>query len=413
MRVTIDSLAFGGDGVGRAEDGRVVFVPGVAPGDEVEVAVEEEKKGFIRASVERVVKASAARVEPPCPIYAANDCGGCQWMHVSAAAQRAAKEGIVRRALRHVLPAEQIRPIETPSPELGWRRRTRLRWRRVGGGVLLGYAARRSHRLVDVPTCPQLEPRLDVALAAVREVLLPALAGGAGEIELLLGESGDVHVAVDGAGARHAAGAARALLGRAGVRGVILRDRDGADVIGEPHIELEPRFRTSAEAFAQVSAPGNATLRRLVMEGAGDIAGASVLELYGGSGNFTRDLVAAGARVAAVEEAPSLMDLNVGGVSFTPEPAERALARFVARGLRFDVIVLDPPRIGCTPEVLEAIGKLAPGRLVYVSCDPNTLARDLRVLAEQYGVSPTHAIPVDLMPQTFHIEVVAWAVSRA
>lgn len=383
VEVVIDSLAFGGDGVGRDVDGRVVFVPGAAPGDRVEARVVEEKKDFARAELARLIAPGAARVEPPCPIFRDGDCGGCQWQHVSIEAQRAAKEEIVRRALRHATAA--VEPIATPAPPYRWRRRARLRWRR---GVV-GYAARRSHRLVDVDACPQMEEGLEAALVGERERLRarPEVAGGAGELHLLLGRRGVVHVVARGGG---------------------LDERSG------PAIDLgdeEAPFWAEADVFAQVSAPGNELLRRLVREAVGEADGGRALELHAGSGNFTRDLAAAFAEVLAVEESPAASALaarNLAArglaerVTWRTAPAVAAVADL--GGERFDAVLVDPPRTGLEPGLPAALAALGARRVVYVSCDPNTLARDLGAFA---GYRVTRATPVDLMPQTYHVEVVA------
>jgi 23S rRNA (uracil1939-C5)-methyltransferase len=391
VRLTIDSLAFGGDGVGRDDDGRVVFVPGTAPGDEVVATIVEQKKGFARADLARVVR-PGARVAPSCPRFDAG-CGGCQWQHVALAAQRAAKADIVARALRHVVPPEAIRAMATPSPPLGWRRRARLRFRR--GAV--GYLARRSHELVDVDTCPQLEPSVDAALAAIRGVAL----AGAGDIELLVTRRGEVHVAVDGPEVRAADLAP--LLGRAGIVGIGAR----GETLGAAEVDLgdgDAPFWATADAFAQASAAGNDLLRALVREAAGPTAGARVLELYAGSGNFTRDFV--GADVVAVEE-------SAAAAARLPRNARadvRAEPAHVPAG-PFDVVVVDPPRTGLAPGLAAKLAALAAPRLVYVSCDPPTLARDLAPLRAA-GYRPAWAQPIDLMPQTFHVEVVV-ALARA
>jgi 23S rRNA (uracil1939-C5)-methyltransferase len=391
-RVTIDSLAFGGDGVAR-DEGRVTFVPGTAPGDVVEIEVEADRRGYARARLVQIVEPSVHRVAPPCPHFLAG-CGGCQWQHVALAAQRDAKADIVRRALRHVAAPETVDPLSSPAPSYGWRRRARLRFR----GGQLGYRARRSHRLVAVDACPQIEAPLEAALGPVREVLA-ASRGDVGEVSLLATARGEVHVAVSARGVD-----AAALVGRAGIVGVATPD----GVAGATEVDLGDDagpFWARADVFAQVSAAGNQVLRRLVVEG---VAGASprdrpLLELYAGSGNFTRDLVALGARVTAVEEAPpaaALLPRNVPGVAAVLcEPAEAALARL---GAGFPVVVLDPPRTGLSPSMPAHLAGAE--RIVYVSCDPATLARDLQLLRGHRVVRVT---PVDLMPQTFHVEAVA------
>jgi 23S rRNA (uracil1939-C5)-methyltransferase len=393
LSLALDSLAFGGDAVGRAEDGRVVFVPGGAPGDEVEVEVAEEHRSFVRARLVRVRRPGAARVEPPCPQFVAG-CGGCQWQHVAVDAQRAAKEEVVRRALRHA--GVEVAPIRAPSPDYGWRRRARLRWRR---GVI-GYTRHRAHELVDAPACPQLEPALEAALVAIRAALGPELQG-AGELQLLAGRDGAVHVALDGPEVAALRPAAERLVGTAGIAGVVL----GGEALGAARVDLgddAAPFWARADVFAQASAPGNDLLRALVRAASGDLHGKRVLELHAGSGNFTRDLCAAGAEVVAIEESgPALAlaaenlaarglaaDLRAGAAALPPEP--------------FDLIVVDPPRTGLEPELAAALAA-STANIVYVSCDPQTLGRDIMALSPHRAV---RAEPVDLMPQTFHVEIV-------
>jgi 23S rRNA (uracil1939-C5)-methyltransferase len=397
LRLTLDSLAFGGDAVARAADGRVVFVPGGAPGDSVLVEVEDEHKAWLRARLMRVVTPGATRREPPCPAFV-DGCGGCQWLHVTIEAQRAAKEDVVRRALRNV--AAQIEPIQAPGPELHWRRRARLRWR----GQKIGYTRHRSHELVDVASCPQLEEPLDRALAAVRAALLGEL-DGAGEIELLLTRSKTVHVALAGPHVAALRGAAERLLGQAAIQGVLVGDV----VLGADRVDLgdgDRPFWARADLFAQASAPGNDLLRALVREAAGSLEGRRVLELFAGSGNFTRDLLAAGADVVAVEEsapAAALAAENLAGwvdrLTLVGRAAEPLPDEADAT---FDLVVVDPPRTGLAPGLSAAIAALGVP-VLYVSCDPQTLGRDLTAL----GRPVARVVPVDLMPQTFHVEIVA------
>ncbi len=387
-RLVLDSLAHGGDAVGRDEDGRVIFVPGGAPGDRVEVELLEEKKGYARARLARVLAPGPHRLVPPCPLFVAG-CGGCQWQHVDVAAQRAAKEEVVRRALRASAPS--VEPIATPAPPFHWRRRARLRWR---GGVL-GYTKHRSHELVDVDACPQLAAPLEDALNVLR-ALRPA---GSGELHLLLGGRGDVHAVFSG-GAELADQAA-GLIGRAGLRGIVL----GGVTVGAERIDLgdddDAPFWARADVFAQATAEGNALLRALVRDATPP--GSRVLELFAGSGNFTRDLARRAAHVVAVEESPAALAL--------------AAENLAARGLRatllaqpaalvpgdFDLVVVDPPRAGLDPELAAALAtQRAP--MTYVSCDPATLGRDVALLRRRVE----RVVPVDLMPQTFHVEVCAF-----
>lgn len=391
--MVVESLAFGGDAVGHGEDGRVIFVPGGAPGDDVEVEIEAEHKAWLRTRLVRVVRPGPTRVVAPCPVFVAG-CGGCQWQHVDVAAQRAAKDEIVTRALRN-LPAT-VEPIASPGPAYGWRRRARLRFRR--GTV--GYARHRSHELLDATVCPQLEAPLEAALEVVRAALGPVVEA-TGELELLVDGAGAVQVALSGRGLE--AVDAAALVGRAGIVSVIA----GGRVHGAERLDLGDGphpFWARADAFAQASAPGNAALRALVRGAAGDVRGRRALELFAGSGNFTRDLLAAGASVVAVEESAEALALARANLApwaerttFLARPAEPPLPDGT-----FDLVLVDPPRTGLGVELAGALAALA-CPTIYVSCDPQTLARDLAVLA---AGRPMRAVPVDLMPQTFHIEIV-------
>ncbi len=398
VRLRVDSLAFGGDAVARAGDGRVVFVSGGAvPGDELDAVVTEVRRGFARASVSRLITLSQARVTSRCPL--SGTCGGCQWQEAALDAQRAAKQAIVERALGRL--GAEVAPLVAAAP--AWEYRTRARFT-VGAGAV-GYQARRSHEVVDVATCPLLHPALDRALAAARAALADQLPVGA-TISGLVGRDDRVQLALTGTGTRTGTGTIEALIGRAGIVGVLVDGR----AIGASWIDTgegdEPPFRAAADGFAQASAVGNRALRRLVAEAA-SAAGARVLELYAGDGNFTRDLAAVAASVLAVEgdaRAAARLRDNVSAAAVRAEPAERAARRLADAGERFDLAVIDPPRAGAR-ELAERLPRLAP-RLVYVSCDPMTLARDAGALAAA-GLRPRAAVPVDLMPHTYHVEVVA------
>ena len=364
--VVIERLAHGGEGVGRLPDGRVCFVMLAAPGDRVRVRVTESHPRWARGELAAVLEPGPSRTAPGCPLF--GRCGGCQWQHVTLEAQRAAKQATVAHAL-----GAEVLPIETPGPALGYRRRARLHLEM--GRV--GYRALRSHEVVDVPSCPLLLPPLEAALLRLRA----ALSGRTGEAQLLVGQGGELAAAAPGP----AVGAARIDLG------------DGA---GRP-------FWARADTFVQANAYANASLRARVR---GALAGAArVLELFAGSGNFTRDLLAAGADVVALEasrDAAELARENLAGLPgrlrLVTAPVERALS---SESGRFDAILVDPPRTGLDARLPAQLTRLS-GHLVYVSCDPVTLGRDVSRL-RALGWTLDRAAPVDAWPQTFHVETVA------
>jgi 23S rRNA (uracil1939-C5)-methyltransferase len=399
VELEITALAAGGDGVGRDAGGRVTFVPRTVPGDRVRVRILYAAASFARARLVEVLAPSPSRVEPACPHFA-EGCGGCAWQHVARPAQLAAKQTIVAGALRK-LDGLALHPIADPAPPLGWRRRARFH--AAGGRV--GLFALGTRRVLPIAACPQLEPALDAARAAVAAASPPD-----GELALL-GPAGAPEVGTDaaaGAGQPAAAGScvvgveaawagAARLVGRAGIRGVI----DGGAMHGDPILELEPGLHAGPWGFAQASAAGNAALvaRVLAALGPPPVAGPRrLLELYAGGGNFTRALAAAGWDVLASDAAPPPVSMPW---PFVCGSAADVLARTPGP---FDAIVLDPPRSGAAG----AIGGLlrhAPAVIVYVSCDAATLARDAARLADG-GYRATDAWPLDLMPQTAHVEVV-------
>lgn len=375
--VDVTALAAGGDGVARDDSGRVTFVPRSAPGDRVRVRLVKETKSFARGEIVDVVTPSPVRVAPPCEYFIAG-CGGCQWQHVARPTQLEAKRALVANALRHV-PGLVIEDVADPAPAYGWRRRARFH---VHGGKV-GLYAHGSHDVVAIAHCPQLVPELDAALRAAA-----ALSPPDGELALLCGHRGQIVVAVE-----RAWRGAGLLVGKAGIVGVIAANTTH----GETVIEIEPGLFGGPWDFAQASAAGNAALVETSARALG--TGRRLLELHAGAGNFTRRFVAAGWDVVASDVvAPAR---PVEGVRFEVGAAAHILDRVPGP---FDAIVLDPPRTGAL-EAMAGIAKHAPPVVVYVSCDPATLARDAKILVDA-GYRAERAWPVDLMPQTSHVEVV-------
>ncbi len=372
LDTTVDSLATGGEGVARDATGRVTFIPGTTPGDQVKLRVLKATSTYARGEVVELVKGGASRVEPVCPHamrvggrQPAPVCGGCQWQHVSRSEQLAAKQAIVTGALRK-LEGLIVHPIEDPGPPLGWRRRARFH---VENGVV-GLYAPGKQEVVPIGSCPQLEPALDAAYRVVVAARPPD-----GELVLLVNYKGEIAVATENPWPL-----AGELAGRAGIR-----------VIGGAALELEPGLCSGVWDFAQASASGN---RALVARAAATLGNGPgrLLELHAGGGNLTRAYRANGWTVLA-SDVSDHAELVVD--------AATALARYKGP---FDAIALDPPRAGA-PETIAGLLRHAPPVIVYVSCDVATLARDAGHLVAG-GYRATDAYPLDLMPQTAHVEVV-------
>lgn len=372
LDATVDSLATGGEGVARDGTGRVTFIPGTAPGDRVKLRVLKATSTYARAEVVELVEPGASRVEPRCPHalrvgapQPAPVCGGCQWQHVSRSEQLAAKQAIVTGALRK-LEGLTVHPIEDPGPPHGWRRRARFH---VQNGVV-GLYAPGSQDVVSIEACPQLEPALEEAYRVVIAARPPD-----GELGLLVNYKGEVAVAT-----AEPWPLAGELVGRAGIK-----------VIGSAAIEVEPGLCSGVWDFAQASAAGN---RALVARAASTLGNGPgrLLELHAGNGNLTRAYRANGWVVMASD---------VSEHAEVVADAATALARYKGP---FDAVAMDPPRAGA-PETIAGLLRHAPKVIVYVSCDVATLARDAANLVTG-GYRATDAYPIDLMPQTAHVEVV-------
>ena len=406
VTVEIDGLAMGGDAIGRqrdpagaesASDGRATFVPLAAPGERVRVRIEREKGRAAWGELMAIERPSPDRVPPPCPLF--GGCGGCQWQHVSIDAQRAAKKAMVERALGIAIP-----PVRVVGPDFGYRDRAKLT---VGKAGTLGFHARRSHEVVDLgdpPRCPLFGPELARALPALR-ALARGMAPGI-ELEVQAGAEG-VHLNVARADALSAAHARREIdrLNEAGVVGLLLA---GKPTLGRAEVDVaepgSPPLAIPAGGFAQVGRAANAALVAAVMEAVGPEPGI-VLEMYAGSGTFTRHLVAVAGegeggrgRVFACDGDPAAVERGRRNV-----PAATWSARPPADSP--DTVVLDPPREGADRFHLNAAIR-ARRRIVYVSCDPQTLGRDARHLKTD-GFRLVEAVALNLMPQTYHVEVVA------
>lgn len=420
----IDSIAHGGEGIGTLPSGKRVFVPLAAPGDQVEVEIVERRPRYERGRILRVLEPGPERVAPVCPH--AEDCGGCQLQHLSIEGQLRAKERVFYDALERLgrIGRDAIgaaHPV-LPSPRpFRYRIRARLR----ASGACLGYLRRQSHELVPIQTCHLLVSELEDLVSAVRERLrerpIPWLAA----VEFCVGEDGNGAVALEPGPAAPPdwAGGVESWLEIPGLVGVVVltvRKGEPAEILGDPLLSRSAPLAPDStllfrpDVFAQANAAANEHLVRAAVEELDPRPGMEVLELFAGTGNFSLAVAARGARVMAIEGDPIASALARQAVAASPwgerirvmrADARRAVDRLGREGRRYDSVLLDPPRTGAR-EVLEGIVRLGPSRIVYVSCDPATLARDLRILVDSgYRVVSTR--PIDMFPQTYHVEGVA------
>jgi 23S rRNA (uracil1939-C5)-methyltransferase len=411
--VTIDSIAAGGEGVGRLDDGRVVFVHRTAPGDRAEVALTERRERWARGQLLRVLDPSDLRREPPCAFYA--ECGGCTLEHMHYPAQLGAKARIVADAITRIGKISVEEPEVVPSPlEHRYRNRVSFALRRLGGGrVVAGFhALGDAERVVDIdgrcllPEEPisRVWDRLRAAwgpdarlLPAGERLRLTLRANAAGEVTLLVeggyspGEPMELLRVVEGLTAvwYQPGGAGPELI--AGAPGL-------PESWGDETLDL------SGAAFLQVNRSAAALLEEHVMTIAGEVNGCRVLDAYCGVGLHARRLARAGATVVGIEvdtEAVAAANRTAPpNASFIEGAVELALPGL----LPADLVIVNPPRAGLAAEVPDALRADPPARIIYISCNPATLARDLQRLGDTFELESLRSF--DLFPQTAHVESV-------
>jgi tRNA/tmRNA/rRNA uracil-C5-methylase (TrmA/RlmC/RlmD family) len=411
VELELHGMTHGGEAVGRLPDdapdgsqGKACFVAYAIPGERVRVRLVEQRKRWARGELIEVVEASADRVEPPCPYYGPNRCGGCQLQHIHPDRQAALKRQIVVDQLERIGGVTAPPVAETVKlASQGYRNTARFG---VDDSGRLGFRRAGSHDIIPVDACLLLEPDAQ----RLRKTAGDAWHGVA-EVSVRVGSGdhgGDVALVVEpGAGL---------LPQLPGTVPVALRDALGQvlSLRGDPSVTHQvagSTLRVSAASFCQPNTAGAEALVRLVRQAADVSAGDTVLELFAGTGLFAAALADDGARVVAVEaQQPAAEDarenLTGHGAVVLADDAETAVSRLRREGLRPAVAVLDPPRRGAGEGVLNGLAALQPQRVVYVSCDPATLARDTATLAGA-GYSLSEATPVDQFAQTAHVEIVA------
>ena len=416
--VTIDSLADGGFGVARHR-GKVVFIPDAVPGDVVFFSAVEDKKSYIKGRLEELLTPSPHRTEPFCP-YACV-CGGCQWQHIAYPMQLVAKRRIVADALERIAGIEGAHiPPAAPSPALrGWRVVLEVQFESGPRGQRVGFFARKSRRIVKAQECPVAFPALSMRIAGAGAALSALKFHGRGELRLLAGEGDRVAASLTfESGFIPGEKAVRAVMKRLDVSGLVIANRSGARSFGDPSVvypgsSAVPGGAISfpASGFVQANPGVNRQLIDHLLSH--ELSGKSVLELFSGGGNFTLPLAARGSRVTAVERDEALSARAEKALSSLGAESSRVVTADAAqytkdaveRGERFDAVVLDPPRTGAL-YVARHLVSLGAGEILYISCKPATLARDVRILTDG-GYRLESAAVFDMFPHTFHVETMA------
>ena len=441
MRVVFHALSAGGEGVGRDDAGKTVFAPFAVPGDVAFIDIRTEKPSFARGMIREIETESSHRIAPRCPQFRPESpeisCGGCSWQHVGLRVQREAKREIVRNALSRI--GGQSVEVEATRGGEGFRYRNKADFvlghaksasNSTKNEAQIGFFASSSHDLIDAKVCPIQATKNEEVLQAAREILRenPDFAfdihSGRGVWRRLI-----VRVSSAGEGLAVLVTTNEAAKNSDRIRQIAHRLRDktphlvgvlalaprgeakllwGRDFLMESVNDLE--FRVSGAGFWQVNPEMSPLLARAALEMCEVKPGETALDLFCGAGLFALHMAREGARVTGIEfGAGAVRDAiwnakhNNLSAQFRAGDAARALKRF-GRG-DFDLVLLDPPRAGAL-DCLDSLLEIAPRRIVYVSCDPATLARDAKVLCRG-GYCLSRAIPFDLFPQTAHVEVVA------
>ena len=410
--VQIRALSSDGAGVGNLADGRVVFVPRTAPGDEVRLHITHGKTRWARGRLRELLVSSPDRVSPACPYY--DECGGCSLQHVTYEQQLHWKGDTVKEALRRISHVDIGSLDVVPSPsERSYRSRMRYTLLRLPGGrVVAGFHHLGApHRIVDVEEgCILPEPDVASVWTGLRKAWgvgarrLPS--GRELHLTLRAVDEGVILIVEGGRGPGRPDILLREVEGLVAVW-ADARDGGGRLLAGLDHVHdtrLGETVRTGPRTFLQVNRAASEALHRWVVERAAVRPGEKVVDAYCGAGLYGRDLARTGAQVLGIE-----CDSEAVRVASRDAPEgftvwAGAVENRITEALPADLVVLNPPRAGVDAKVTEALQAAGPPRLIYVSCAPATLARDIGRLSSSYEVVDVRAF--DLFPQTAHVEVV-------
>ncbi|MBI2877375.1 MAG: 23S rRNA (uracil(1939)-C(5))-methyltransferase RlmD [Candidatus Tectomicrobia bacterium] len=445
IRLRIEKLVYGGQGLGYAEE-QAVFVARAAPGDELQVRIIKAKRGYAVGEILEILCPSPLRVSPPSPYY--ERCGGCQLQHLGYAEQLQAKFQQVRETLVRLggLPDPPVRDILPADQPFGYRNKA-IYHARVSpeGRLLLGLMGGKGDEVVEVASCLLQPESSNRALARVRAALERAIQGAAIDpalfrhVMIRTSEATGQTLGVVVVRQRTFAGKDRLLeelaQERADIDSCWLNVNSRADhstlgpeyerLWGPTHLRERlcgMAFDISPEAFFQVNIRQTEKLLAVVKDYAALTGREIVLDLYCGTGAIAICLapqchLAYGIEVSRSATLDAIRNAQINGLDncrFRTGKVEKLMRKLLARDFRTDapgssaprVAILDPPRGGCLPEVLEGLAKMRVERVVYVSCSPPTLARDLKRL-KRLGYDLVEVQPLDMFPQTYHIECVA------
>jgi 23S rRNA (uracil1939-C5)-methyltransferase len=450
---TIERLVHGGDGLGRLPEGPVVFVPWTAPGDRlrVEVAIQGNKRAQTKLLSAQVLQYSETRTMAPCSVF--GHCGGCQWQHVPLEAQRHWKREIVLENLRRIGKLNDLNVLPLVSLDDGWRTRNKVQWLATAspsGGLQLAYHRAGSQEAIAFEHCHIIPERWNDlahwlsqqlnAHPALKTVQVRGNRAGQWLLSLLADKTAWESISD---WLSPVLASLRETFPE--IAGVTVSDgvNESEPLAGRGYLEewvAGKRFRVSDVSFFQINVPVAEAMVETVRNGFADVPNGSLVDLYAGVGLFSITLADRFSRVLAVESHPVAIQDAIASRDWNAVAQVELLAGSVQRLIprpqqtahttesdpsggapdererpalpqlpdeTFDAGVVDPPRTGCDPRVLDWLSSHVSNALVYVSCDPATLARDLQRLSQQ-GWRVERIVPFDMFPQTYHVETVTW-----
>jgi len=413
LRVEIESLSFGGRGIAR-QDGKVLFVKGGVPKDVLDIKIVKDRGSYAEAVIEEIVVPSEERVAPPCPVF--GTCGGCQHQDFSYAGQLREKENIMTDSLVRIggFDGASVEAIYPSPREYGYRTRVQLTAWFYSGAWHVGYFQEGTHRKVAVEVCPIADLKIEEAIGRLSHVLSSIEDPGYPLDKVIISSDGS-HAYIALVAKRGRASASLSSLVKHLKR---FPETEIVSTVGREEIEFISdlkgiRFLASPSVFTQSNPPVNEAMIETVLEWADLSVKEAVLDLYSGTGNFSIPCARSAGRVTGVEVnkkavgfARKNAELNgAENIEFVMMSCEEFLDRNAGGGERYDIVVLDPPREGAKA-IIDPVVKLSPDKIIYISCDPATLSRDLKRFDERgYGLIKSR--PFDMFPQTYHIESVS------
>ena len=436
--IKINSLGSSGEGVGRI-DGFTVFVVGGLPGEELSVKISEVKKSYATGQLVKIVKPSPERVEPPCGIY--KECGGCQLQHLSYEGQLKAKHQQVKDAMERIGHLKNLPVLPTIGAQDPWNYRNKVAFPvgREKGRTIIGCFAQGTHKIIDSSNCMIQDTINNEAISAVREVIdklnIPVYdedrhTGVVRHVVARTGEKGQLMVVLVTATKQLSKEKEIIKMLRSRLpqmvslqqniqnyRNNVILGRETKLLWGRPTIKAKLgkfSFNVSARSFFQVNTKQAEVLYDKALEFAQLTGKETVIDAYCGTGTISLYLAQKARKVYGVEiVSPAIKDAeknarenNVKNAEFIVGDCTKVMPRLYNQGIRPDVIVVDPPRAGCTEVVLKTFANMKPNRIVYVSCNPATLARDLEIL-DKLGYKSEKVQPVDMFIASSHVESVA------